>query len=205
MTRTIALAAAVLLALALPAYAQDGGKHGAKAATQPKTEQKTEPKTEPASTPGSSTAPAEKTAAPAAPAAERESPFVGMAGSWSGGGTLSMSGSRERMRCRANHSVSKDGNSLSMNIRCASDSANISLSSHVTYRNGRIHGSWSESSNGLSGSVSGAVSGGSIRAVAHGSNFSAGLSVTTKDGHQQVSITPRGTFITGVYVTLHKR
>lgn len=137
MTRTIALAAAVLLALALPAYAQDGGKDGAKAATQPKTEQKTEPKTEPASTPGSSTAPAEKTAAPAAPAAERESPFVGMAGSWSGGGTLSMSGSRERMRCRANHSVSKDGNSLSMNIRCASDSANISLSSHVTYRNGR--------------------------------------------------------------------
>src|SRR5512135_3192879 len=70
------------------------------------------------------------TAAQAAPG-----PFRALAGSWAGGGTLSMSsGEQERLRCRAAYDVGGGGDQLRLNIRCASDSYNIDLSSDVAYR-----------------------------------------------------------------------
>jgi hypothetical protein len=201
-------AMAVLALLPAPGMAQDGAKDGAKDSLQ----QKTAAPDKPAEPPKAATAPApQQVSAPAGPAAvsakpEPEPPFAAMAGSWSGGGTLSLSGgSRERLRCRAHHTVGHGGNSLSMSIRCASASTNFGLSSHVVQKRDRIHGSWSESSTGAAGSVSGSASGGHIRAVAHGSGFSAGIAITTDGGRQSVSITPRGTFITGVHVALRKR
>lgn len=59
-------------------------------------------------------------------------PFTGMAGSWSGSGTISMSdGSRERIRCRANYSVGSGGAALQQQLRCASDSYRFDLSSDL--------------------------------------------------------------------------
>jgi len=56
-------------------------------------------------------------AAPAAPA----SPFVAMAGTWSGGGVLSTSdGQQEQLRCRASYDVAGGGEQLRLNLRCAS-------------------------------------------------------------------------------------
>jgi hypothetical protein len=135
-----------------------------------------------------------------------EHPFAAMAGSWSGGGTLSLSsGSRERLRCQARHAVGGGGKNLSLHIRCASDSYRFDLTSSVVNRRGRIYGRWNESSNGLSGTVAGHASSGRIRAVARSDTFTAGLSITTNGRRQTVSITPRQTFISGVYVALRKR
>jgi hypothetical protein len=131
-------------------------------------------------------------------------PFTAMAGSWSGGGTISLEGgARERLRCRAHHTVGNK--SLSLNIRCASDSHKFELTSNVSERRGQIFGSWSEASNGVSGSISGRVGGNRISAVASGNSFTAGISVTTNGNRQSVSITPRGVFITGVQIALSKR
>jgi hypothetical protein len=139
-------------------------------------------------------------------AAPAELPFAAIAGSWSGGGTLSLTnGTRERLRCRARHAVGDGGRSLSLSIRCASDSYRFELSSDVVHRRGRIFGRWSESANGLSGTVSGSASSGRIRALATGGNFTAGLAITTHGSRQTVSITPRGTFIAGVHVALQRR
>jgi hypothetical protein len=133
-------------------------------------------------------------------------PFVAMAGAWSGGGTLTTSsGERNRLRCRANYNAGHGGKSLRLSIRCASDSYNFDLSSNVVDRNGRIYGDWRESNYSVSGTVSGRLSGDRIQAMAKGDSFSAGLSLTTRGNRQSVSITPRETFITGVYIALHKR
>ena len=154
--------------------------------------------------------PAEKSTE-AKPAADKPAPtdaehvFAAMAGSWSGSGIISLSsGSRERLRCRAHHSVGQGGKPPSLSFRCASDSYRIDLTSNVVNRRGRIFGSWSESSYGASGSVSGSAAGGRIRAVATSSSFSAGLAITTSGGHQSVSITPRGTPIAAVHISLRK-
>jgi hypothetical protein len=132
--------------------------------------------------------------------------FALMAGSWTGGGTLTLSGgARERLRCRANHTAGPGGRSLSLSIRCASDSYRFELSSQVVERRGRIYGRWSEASNGVSGTISGSAAGNRVRAVATGDMFTAGLALTTQGHRQSVSITPRGVHITGVQIALRKR
>jgi hypothetical protein len=132
------------------------------------------------------------------------SPFAAMAGSWSGGGTLSTSdGGQERLRCRASYDVG--GAELHLNIRCASDSYNIDLESNVRYRGGEIFGSWSEAGHNASGTLSGRAAGGRIEASARGQSFSANLSLTTRGNRQTVSIRPQGTSITGVTLALDRR
>src|SRR5713226_7192115 len=84
-----------------------------------------------------------------APSARADSgPFTGLAGNWSGAGTITLgTGGRESIRCRAQYSVGGDGTSMQQSLRCASDSYRFDLSSDVTSSlGGVITGSWSESS-----------------------------------------------------------
>ena len=137
---------------------------------------------------------------------EGRRPFGPLAGSWSGGGTLTTSsGTRERLRCRAHYSVGQGGRSLQLGIRCAGDSYRFDLASSVVARRGRIFGRWSESGYNASGTVSGTASGDRIRALARGNTFSAGLALTTRGNRQSVAITPQGAAITGVHLSLQRR
>jgi hypothetical protein len=134
-------------------------------------------------------------------------PFSGMEGSWSGAGALSKSdGSRESLRCRAEYRVEQDGDVLNLHIRCASDSYNFDLSGYAANRGGAISGQWSETTLNSSGTLSGRVAGGHLRAQAIGNNFSAGLSMTTGSSRQQsVTIEPQATDVTRVSLTLRRR
>lgn len=141
-------------------------------------------------------------AALAAPA----SPFVAMAGSWSGGGVLSTNdGQREELRCRATYDVAGSGEQLRLNLRCASASYNFDLASEVEYRGGAISGSWSEASRNASGTLSGRAAGDHVEAAARGDSFSANLSLITRGGRQTVSIQPQGTNVTSVSLALNRR
>jgi hypothetical protein len=134
------------------------------------------------------------------------SPFRVLAGSWTGGGVISLSnGEQERLRCRASYDVDGGGEQLRLNIRCASDSYNIDLSSDVTYRGGEISGQWSEASRNASGTLAGRASGDHIEAEARGQSFSAGLSMTTRGKRQTISIRPEGTDIRAVSLALERR
>jgi hypothetical protein len=181
-SRAVFSAAALLLAFSLlprPAAAEDNPAEAAKAV-----------------------AIANGDAAATAITSEPIHPFATMAGSWSGGGTISLSGgTRERLRCRANHSYGKAGKSLAMSIRCASDSYKFDL----VDRRGRIFGRWSEAGNGVSGSISGRAAGNRISAVAKSDMFTAGISVATSGNRQSVSITLQGVYITGVHIALTRR
>ena len=114
-------------------------------------------------------------------------------------------GNQERLRCRAAYDVGGTGEQLRLNIRCASDSYNIDLSSDVAYRGGEISGQWTESSHNASGTIEGRAVGNRIEAQARGQTFSAGLALTTSGKRQTVSIRPAGAEITAVDLQLSRR
>jgi hypothetical protein len=120
-------------------------------------------------------------------------PFAGLAGSWTGSGSISLSdGSKERLRCRAPYQVSAGDARLQQNLRCASDSYRFDLQSDVVSERGAISGTWSEASRGISGGLSGRASSGTISAVVDAPGFSANLSVATRGNHQSFSILSQG-------------
>lgn len=120
-------------------------------------------------------------------------PFAGLAGSWKGAGSISLSdGSKERLQCRATYQVSAGDARLQQSLRCASDSYRFDLNSDLVSQQGTIAGTWSEASRGISGSLAGRASSGSISAVADAPGFSANLSVTTRGNQQSFSIVSHG-------------
>ena len=83
--------------------------------------------------------------------------FAGMAGNWSGGGTVTLDdGSTERIRCRASYAVSAGGNGLNQTLICASDSYKFNLAANVVAEGGALSGTWSESSRNVNGTLRGA-------------------------------------------------
>lgn len=127
------------------------------------------------------------------PASAQSAPFAGLAGAWSGSGTILLSdGSRERLRCRATYRVAHGENALQQSLRCASDSYKIELSSDVVSEGGRVTGSWSEASRGINGTLQGRASSGRIAVVVDAPGFSANLTLSTTGNKQSVSIVSEG-------------
>jgi hypothetical protein len=128
-----------------------------------------------------------------APASAQSAELSSLAGAWTGSGTIALSdGSIERLRCRATYQVDASGTGLQQSLRCASDSYRFDLGSDLVNQGGRISGTWSESSRGISGSLEGRVGGGRITALVEGAGFSANIRVTTAGQHQSVSIVSQG-------------
>jgi hypothetical protein len=131
-------------------------------------------------------------------------PFAGLAGHWSGGGTISLgNGSRERIRCRAQYSVSAEGNRLQQSLRCASDSYRFDLSSDVMSQGGQLSGLWNEASRNMGGILFGNARPGQFQVVVTSPSFSANLTLATHGDRQSVEISaPPGGQLTGVFITL---
>ena len=120
-------------------------------------------------------------------------PFAGMAGVWSGAGTISLdNGSSERIRCRATYAVSGDGNGLNQNLVCASDSYKFQLKSDVIAKNGVLSGHWSETSRNVGGSLEGRARAGEFNVTVSAPSFNARLTLTTHGNHQNVVISSDG-------------
>src|SRR6202140_5926631 len=101
------------------------------------------------------------------PSYAQSGPFAGMAGNWSGGGTVTLDdGSRERLRCRSSYAVGAGGNGLNQSLTCASDSYKFNLASNVVSEGGSLSGTWSESSRGIVGTIQGRGSNGNFQAIA---------------------------------------
>ncbi|KAB1078942.1 hypothetical protein [Methylobacterium soli] len=134
-----------------------------------------------------------------------EAPFAGLAGTWSGSGTVSLSGGgRERIRCRSTHQVGGNGNAVQSNLRCASDSYQFQLASRISYGAGAITGTWSETTRGVSGTLSGHADVGQLAARASAPGFVADLSLSTRGRRQVVTIRSEGTDLAGASVTLNR-
>jgi hypothetical protein len=122
-------------------------------------------------------------------------PFAGMAGNWSGGGTVTLDdGSTERIRCRATYAVGAGGNGLNQSLTCASDSYKFNLSSNVLAEGGALSGTWSESSRGINGNLEGRGSNGNFQVVASAPGFTASIALTTRGNKQSVVIRSESVF-----------
>ena len=133
-------------------------------------------------------------------------PFSSMTGEWSGSGKLTYTnGTNERLRCRANYTVRRDGDTVDLNIRCASDSYKIDLTGFMTSNNGTVSGRWSEPNYNSAGDLTGRVSGSQVDAHAIGNTFSARLSMTTGENSQSVTIRPETADVTLISVSFRKR
>ncbi len=122
-------------------------------------------------------------------------PFAGMAGNWSGGGTVTLDdGSTERIRCRASYAVGAGGTGLNQSLTCASDSYKFNLSSNLVSEGGSLSGTWSESSRGIVGTIQGRGSNGNFQAIASAPGFTANISLSTRGNRQSVVIRSESAF-----------
>jgi hypothetical protein len=129
-------------------------------------------------------------------------PFAGLAGNWSGGGTVTLDdGSRERIRCRASYQVA--GVRMAMGLTCASDAYRFNLTADVVDEGGAVSGSWSESGRGISGVLQGRGGGGNFQVVAATAGFNANISLRTAGNRQVVTMRADSQF-RGADITLSK-
>jgi hypothetical protein len=133
-------------------------------------------------------------------------PFAGMAGVWSGGGTVALDdGSTERIRCRETAAVGAGGTGLNLGLACASDSYKFNLRGDVISERGALSGTWSESSRNVNGSLQGrGGSGGNFQVLATAAGFAAELAVTTRGNRQSVVIRSQSGF-RGATISLSRR
>jgi hypothetical protein len=114
-------------------------------------------------------------------------PFAGMAGRWSGVGTVTLDdGSSERIRCRAVYGV--NGPTMDMTLTCASDAYKFNLQANVVAQGGAISGTWSESSRNVGGTLQGHGGGGNFQVVASAAAFNASISLRTSGNKQSVAM-----------------
>jgi hypothetical protein len=122
-------------------------------------------------------------------------PFTGLAGVWSGGGTVTLDdGSSERIRCRATYAVGNGGNGLNQSLTCASDSYRFNLASNVVASGGSLSGTWSESSRGITGNLEGRAADGTFQVIASAPGFNANITLTTRGNRQSVVIRAESQF-----------
>jgi hypothetical protein len=142
------------------------------------------------------------TASAASTSHAQSSTFAGMAGNWSGGGTVTLDdGSSERIRCRATYKVY--GSNMEMVLTCASDAYRFNLQAAVVAAGGEVSGTWTESSRNIGGSIQGRGAGGSFQVVAQAAGFAANIALKTTGNKQQIALRADSQF-RGANISLSK-
>ena len=135
--------------------------------------------------------------------ARAQSNFNELAGGWSGAGTMKPSdGARERVRCKINYVPKKEGQSLKMEVRCASDAYKMNLSANIDQEGSAISGDWFESEYRQGGKVSGQSSEGLIEAKVESQTVVASLTVRTKGNRQSFEMEAPGLWVSEVQIDL---
>src|SRR5262245_9045097 len=129
-------------------------------------------------------------------------PFAGMAGTWSGGGTVTLDdGSRERIRCRATYKVA--GVNMTMSLTCASEAYKFDLGANVVDQAGQVTGTWTEASRNIAGTLEGRGGGGNFQLAVSTAGFNANLSLRTAGNKQTVTMRADNVF-RGADISLSK-
>ena len=93
---------------------------------------------------------------------------------------------------------------MKQNLTCASDSYKFNVVSNVTSSGGSISGDWTETSRNATGHISGKITPTQISAYVQGTGFTASIGIAARAGRQSVTISPTGTDIANVSVTMSK-
>jgi hypothetical protein len=137
-----------------------------------------------------------------APACAQQS-FDSLAGSWSGSGSMkTKDGPRERVKCKVDYLVKNAGQSVKMNVRCASDAYKMDLNANIDQTGTALSGNWFESQYRQGGKVSGQNANGLIEAKVEGDTITALLTVRTKSNRQTFVMESPGAWISQVSIDL---
>jgi hypothetical protein len=140
-----------------------------------------------------------------APPALAQSTFTSMRGAWSGDGMVHLrGGTQERIRCQASYDPSSSGQSLQLELRCASDGWNFNLSGSVVQNGISISGTWFESVNRVGGRITGQYNGGLMEARAEGDTVAALITLKTAGARQSFLMKAPGAWAEQVSIDLHR-
>ena len=136
------------------------------------------------------------------PACAQQS-FDNVAGSWSGSGSMKPSdGPRERVRCKVDYIIKNAGQSVKLNLRCASDAYKMDLSANIDQTGTALSGNWFESQYRQGGKVSGQNVNGLIEAKVESETIVALLTVRTKGNRQAFVMEAPGMWVSQVSIDL---
>ena len=131
--------------------------------------------------------------------------FDGLAGAWSGVGTMKPSdGPREKVRCKVAYDVTRPGRSLTLNLRCASDAYKMVLSANIEQSGTELSGNWFESEYRQGGKVYGTNKDGLIEARIEGNTVAALVTIQTKSNRQSFLMEAPGSWMSEVAIELNK-
>jgi hypothetical protein len=132
-------------------------------------------------------------------------PFAGLAGEWTGSGTLRQAtGAAERLRCQASYMLSPSGRTLHQDLSCASASYSFHLRTSAESDGTALSGTWTETTQNVQGRIAGTIAAGQVRATAQGPNFSASLAISTRGSRQSVNIRSSGTELRQVAIIMNR-
>ncbi len=130
------------------------------------------------------------------------SPFNTMLGSWGGSGIFELkSGKKERIQCTAYYTGSSS--QLNMNIRCKGNQQ-IEMRSKMSLADGKITGTWLETTFNAEGNISGKAQGSKIALAINGA-VTGSMEVNFSRVRQEVIINTKGTDLKVVKITLTRR
>ena len=140
-----------------------------------------------------------------APPALAQAAFSALAGAWAGTGFVNTrDGLHERVRCKASYVTGSGGQSVKLDLRCASDAYRFELSSNIAQSGDTISGNWFESTHRVGGKLSGTNRGGLIEARAEGDTFAALLTVRTTGSRQSFQMDSPGAQVSQVSIDLRR-
>jgi hypothetical protein len=133
--------------------------------------------------------------------AQKANPFAKFHGNWVGNGEIHLaSGTKELIRCRGEFAA---GDMLRVDLKCANPGGmKFELQSDLIFAGGAITGTWTETSRGLNGRVTGKMADDKISAIAEGQTFTARLELTSFGDKQHVVIASPGSEIANVLIGL---
>jgi hypothetical protein len=114
-------------------------------------------------------------------------PFDQLNGDWKGGGTIvPANGQPKKVDCQVTYKAA--GSNISQNLRCTGNDYEVDTSLKLTFKGGKIKGSWNESVYDASGAVTGTAKDDTIHAKINGDKFSGRMSIKLSDAGHTINI-----------------
>lgn len=114
-------------------------------------------------------------------------PFDQLNGDWKGGGTV-IPANRQPKKVSCEVTYKAAGSNVSQNLRCTGDDYEINTTLKLTYKGGKIKGSWTESTYDANGGVTGTAKDSTVHALITGDKFSGRMSIKLSDAGHSINI-----------------
>lgn len=142
---------------------------------------------------------------PAAAVGDFESPFLKLAGRWTGDGMLGFKSSPpERVKCRATYFLNDAKDELKQTIRCATASGNVEVISNIKNEGGKLSGHWQETTRNFAGDLKGEMTEKGLRITVEGTDLNANMDIVVKNNKQVVEIQFVNTALVGLSLIMTK-